>query len=89
MSTTEDRERNQIAYRKLKDSINRTYPPGRCVAIYQGQLAADAPTFQELSAALVASGKNPRQALVVQAGVDYPEEAIILLPASWERPDHG
>jgi hypothetical protein len=75
------REKNQAAYRALAAEINQTYAPGRFVAIHQGRIAADAPSFSQLTAAVTGQGKNPRECLVVQAGVDYPETAVIFAPS--------
>ncbi len=74
----EARENNQAAYRRLKATITETFPPGRLVAIHEGQIVADAADFDVLKAALRALGKNPRDVLVVQAGVEYPETVVIL-----------
>ena len=72
-----NRTANHAAYRRLKDAIARTYEAGRFVAIADGRIAADAGDFDALRARLVAAGKDPAAALVVQAGVDYPEAAVI------------
>jgi hypothetical protein len=77
MDPTQERQANQTAYRQLRDSLTQTYPPGRFVAIAEGRVAADAETFDDLRAALRAGGMDPSQALIVQAGVEYPETAVI------------
>jgi hypothetical protein len=77
MEPTQERQVNQTAYRQLRDSITRTYPPGRFVAIAGGRAVADGETFDELRATLRARGMDPSQALIVQAGVEYPETAVI------------
>ena len=59
--------------------IDQTYPHGQFVAIHEGRIVADAATFDELSTALDAMGKDSAEILVVQAGVDYPENAVIFL----------
>ena len=59
---------NQRAYRNLKPEIDRTYPKGHFVAIDEGKIVADAPTFQELDARLDAMGKPSPEILVVQSG---------------------
>jgi hypothetical protein len=61
----------------LRDSINQAYPSGQFLAISGGQIVADAGRFDELQAALEALGKDPAQVLIVQAGVEYPETAIL------------
>jgi hypothetical protein len=75
--STSEREKNQRAFRRLKPVIDQRYPLGRYVAIDGGSIVADAPGFDELSAALTSMGKNSKEVLVVQAGVDYPEKAVI------------
>jgi hypothetical protein len=72
-----ERAANHAAYHRLKDAIARTYKPGRFVAISSGQIVADADAFEELRARLAAAGKDPAEVLVVQAGVQYPETAVI------------
>lgn len=71
---------NEAAYRRLKEAIAREYPRGQFVAIFGGQIVADAPTFEELSARLQATGKDSRDILVVEAGVEYPEYVTIFFP---------
>jgi hypothetical protein len=68
---------NQAAYRQLRDAIGRTYPPGRFIAISGGKIVADAGSFDELNTVLRKIGQDSTEVLVVQAGVEYPEEAII------------
>ncbi len=73
----EDRAANHAAYRRLKDEIARAYEQGRFVAIASGRIVADAENFYELRSRLVALGKDSPEVLVVQAGVDYPETAVL------------
>jgi hypothetical protein len=84
MSSTEaqERQRNHTAYRQLRDTINQTYAPGRFVAILGGQIVADAERFDELCSLLKAHGQDPAKALVVQAGVEYPDSVVILLDSA-------
>jgi len=77
MKTVEERARDVAAFRQLKDEIARTYPPGRLLAIRSGRIVADAEGFEDLDAKLASQGIDPRDALVVEAGADYPETAII------------
>jgi hypothetical protein len=77
MTTTPEQRTDQAAYRRLSSFINQSYPPGRFVAISEGQIVADAAGFEELKVALQDMGKNPGQALVVQSGVEYPESVVI------------
>jgi hypothetical protein len=71
--------KNQAAYDKLKRELCNRYPSGRFVAIDDGQVVADAATFDELTEALAAIGKDRPDVFVVQAGIDYPDEVVILL----------
>jgi hypothetical protein len=77
MKTAEERARDQAAFRQAKDEIARTYPLGHLVAICGGEVVADAGSFEELGAKLASQGVDPRDALVVEAGADYPETAVI------------
>lgn len=74
---SEDRAANHAAYRRLKETIARAYKPGRFVAIAGGQIVADADGFDELRSRLAAVGKDSAEVLVVQAGVEYPETAVL------------
>jgi len=77
MTSAEERQLNQAAYRRLHDLIQQNYPPGRFLAISGGQIVADAGSFDELRNALTRMGKKSAQVLIVQAGADYPEKAFI------------
>jgi hypothetical protein len=77
MKTAEERARDHAAFRQSKDVIARSYPPGRLVAICGGRIVADAAGFEDLTAKLALQGIDPQDALVVEAGADYPETAIV------------
>jgi len=66
------------AYRRLKGTIDEKYPRGSFVAIDDGVIAA-APDFGSLEQSLLASGRDPREVLVVEAGVEYPEYVTIFV----------
>jgi hypothetical protein len=74
---SQDRQINQAAFRRLAPSINKTYPPGRFVAIAGGQVVADAERFDELHSRLITLGIDPPEALIVEAGVEYPDTVVI------------
>lgn len=74
-----NRKRNEEAFRQAKQDLSNRYPPGRFVAFDEGRIVADAASFDELTEALAAIGKNRPDVFVVQAGVDYPDEVFILL----------
>jgi hypothetical protein len=78
MILTNQRAINETAYRNLKPMIDSKYPKGRFVAIHGGAVVADARTLDELLAALTSLGKDPKESLAVQAGVDYPDYVEIL-----------
>jgi hypothetical protein len=65
-------QRNVEAYLAQKGTIDQTYPKGRFVGIYEGRIVADGATLDELLASIRALGLDPRAALTVQAGDDYP-----------------
>lgn len=95
MISTQERQANQAAYRRLKDSLAKNYAKGQFIAIAGEEIVADAPRLGELRTMLEKSGKDPRQVLVVQAGVDHPESGVILfreIPAVssciWNRKIH-
>jgi len=71
-------DQNQAAFRKMKATIDGTYPKGRFLAIGAGEIVADASNFDELATRVRSLGKNPKEMLIVQAGVEYPETGIIL-----------
>lgn len=77
MNTTAERQCNQAAFRQLSGFIKQNYQPGRFVAIAGGKIIADAANFDELDSILKALGQDSVDVLVVQAGVDYPESAVI------------
>jgi hypothetical protein len=78
MNPSTEHRCNQDAYRRLKDTIERKYQHAQYVAISEGRIIADSHRFDDLRIRLASLGKDPTQTLVVQAGVDYPENAMIL-----------
>ncbi len=79
MDNNEERDRNESAYRHLKETIKQTYPAGWFVGIADNQIIGAAADFDELGQILRAKGRDPRQVLVVEAGIDYPEYVTILI----------
>jgi hypothetical protein len=77
MNPIQERQLNQTAFRRLKGQIDGVYPVGRFVAIAGGQIVADAARFADLDSKLASMGNHSRDALVVQAGADYPDFAMI------------
>lgn len=72
-------ERNMAAYGRLKETISHAYPRGWFVAIADDDVAGAAEDFHALEALLRAKGKDPRKALVVQAGLHYPDYVTIFV----------
>jgi hypothetical protein len=77
MNADQEYELNERAYRRLKDHIDRTYPTGHYVALLAGEIAADAPTFEDLQAKLDRIEPDPQRGFVIQAGVEYPVYEVI------------
>ena len=73
-----NREKNQAAYREREWDLSNRYPSGHFIAFDEGRIVADAASFDELTKALAAIGKNRPDVFVVQAGVNYPDEVFIL-----------
>ncbi len=74
-----NQEKNRCAFQAAKRDLSKRYPPGRFIAFDDGQIVADAASFDALTETLTAIGKNRPDVFVVQAGVNYPDEVIILL----------
>ncbi len=79
MADHDEYERNQASYRRLKETITKTYPRGWFVAIGNDRVLGAAADFREVVACLRAQGIDPRRVLVVEAGVDYPEHLTIFV----------
>jgi hypothetical protein len=79
MSTHPNRD-NERVYRRLKSLIDSTHPPGEFVALVDGRIVAHASDIPALLGTLDPIEPNPQKRLVVQAGVNYPEEAVIRIP---------
>ncbi|HXG12226.1 MAG TPA: hypothetical protein VNK04_20900 [Gemmataceae bacterium] len=82
MDPIQQRQQNQEAFRRMKDTLAQTYERGRFVAISEGRVIADAASLDVLRSHLQALGKDPTQVLIVQAGVEYPETAVIFVQGS-------
>jgi hypothetical protein len=77
MDPHQERSLNQSAYRRLRETIQEKYQPGQFLAISGGQVIADAGSFEDLRSLLQGRGEDPRRVLIVQAGTEYPETAVI------------
>ena len=71
--------KNQAAFQKAKRELSNRYPSGRFVAFDDGQIVADAASFDELTEVLAAISRDRPDVFVVQVGVSYPDEVFILL----------
>ena len=74
-----NQERNRAAFQEIKHELSERYPPGHFIAFDDGQVVADAASFDELTETLAAIGKDRPDVFVVQVGADYPDEVFILL----------
>lgn len=77
MEPSSEESLNQAAYRRLRDFIRESYPQGRFVGIAGRKIVADAGSFAELDTLLNEIGFTSPDALVAEAGTDYPENATI------------
>jgi hypothetical protein len=73
-----NQEKNRAAFQEAKRDLSKRYPPGHFIAFDDGQIVADAASFDELTETLAAIGKNRPDVFVVQAGTNYPDEVVIL-----------
>ncbi|HEX5271739.1 MAG TPA: hypothetical protein VFW33_14675 [Gemmataceae bacterium] len=74
-------QENNATYWKLRPVIDQTYPKGWAVAIDGGRIIADASSFEELEARLMAQGDDSREILVAQVGFEHPQPGDYL--GSW------
>src|SRR5262249_46138634 len=70
---------NKAAYQRLKGTFAATYRQGRFLAFSEGRVVADAADFFALHECLEKLGVDADQTLVVEAGVEYPTNAVIFL----------
>ncbi len=61
-----NQEKNRVAFQEAKRDLSKWYPPGRFFAFDGGQIVADAASFDELTEALAAIGKNRPDVFVVR-----------------------
>jgi len=79
MTGNQEYDRNNAAYHRMKEMLRQTFPKGWFVGIADEQIVGNAASFQDLQCLLQATGRDPRNVLVVEAGVDYPEFANIFI----------
>ncbi len=71
--------RNRAKFEECKDSLNARFEIGTYVALDDGELVADAPTFDKLSKKLKEQGRDWTDVFVVQVAETYPDSVFILL----------
>jgi hypothetical protein len=79
LDAVEHPDERMATYRRLKSSIDQRYPRDTFVAIADNDVIGSAVTLRSLQETIRTQGRDPRQVLVVQAGVDYPEYVTIFL----------
>lgn len=78
MDTNQRSDRNMEFYRRIKGAIDQTYSHGCFVGIANDQIVGTAEKFPDLTANLRNRGFDPRQVMVVEAGVEYPDYVVIV-----------
>lgn len=77
MENHQEDGRKDDGYARMKGAIANAYPRGWFVAIADDTILAAAADFHELERLLRAQGKDPRDVLVVEAGIEYPKQVTI------------
>ncbi len=72
-------EKNQAAFESMKSKLLERFPIGHFVAFDNGNLVADAGSFDLLTDALEKTGRNRPDVFVVQVAEQYPDHVFILL----------
>jgi hypothetical protein len=78
-NTTISKNRNVAKFEECKDSLKDRFEIGTYVAIDDGELVADAPTFDKLSKKLKEQGRDRTDVFVVHVAETYPDSVFILL----------
>ena len=79
MDTHLENQASSVAYRRIKETIDASYPGGWFAAVSGDRVIAAAADFRQLEEALRAQGLDPRGVLVVEAAVDYREHVTIFI----------
>jgi len=79
MDAVQQYEQRLAAYRRLKPAIEQGYAKGSFVAIADDRVIASARSFREIQESIRSQGGDPRQVLVVQAGMDLPDYVTIFV----------
>ena len=72
-------------FEDAKREIDSRFPVGRFVAVEMGRVVADAESHRKLVEKLQGHGKSPKDMLIVQAGVEYPDSAVIFFKPLAQR----
>lgn len=64
-------------FAQVKAEIDQRYPTGRFVAIQSGRIVTNAPTHRLLVDELKSRQLSPKDMLIVEAGIQYPQSATI------------
>ena len=59
MNEDQEHQRNQNAYRQMKEDLAAQYPEGHFVAISEGRVIADAADLKKLIALVKSQGREP------------------------------
>ncbi|MCC7338986.1 MAG: hypothetical protein IT422_28150 [Pirellulaceae bacterium] len=72
-------KKNQAAFDSCKDQLHKKFGIGTYVAFDDGELIANAQSFDELTAMLAEQGRDRPDVFVVQVAESFPERVFILL----------
>jgi len=72
-------DKNMAAWWAMQPAVEEKYPKGHFLAFYEGEVVADAVTFDEVLAALQAIDPDRHKGMIARVGIDVPQEAIICM----------
>ncbi len=76
---SQNRNKNQAAFNACKNDLVNRYAIGHFVAFDEGEIIADAETFDALSHVLSELDRDRPNVFVVQVAESYPDQVFILL----------
>lgn len=82
----EERDVNQAGYERMRGLIDQAFPKGRFVALGEGEIIADAESYDALDERLNALGWEPLKTMVIRAGDETPDFVEILAALTIEFP---
>ena len=80
MRNDAEHELNEVAFDRLKDELERTYPLKQFVAFGRGQVIGDDADFFKLVAHIRSLGRDPREVMVVRIGDEEIDGRTIFCP---------